>query len=144
MEILNNIWSALTVENPTLLSILLIPVSFLDHVVMLLIFTSVLRIELSKKQKLIYIFLSSIVSLLLRYTLPDPINIFINYIFQFLEIHFILKINVLKSILAVVIPTIVYTLTEALLVKPFTLIFNISTKKATSIPIYRLSFIFVM
>ena len=144
MEILNNIWSALTVENPTLLSILLIPVSFLDHVVMLLIFTSVLRIELSKKQKLIYIFLSSIVSLLLRYTLPDPINIFVNYIFQFLEIHFILKINVLKSILAVVIPTIVYTLTEALLVKPFTLIFNISTQKATSIPIYRLSFIFVM
>ena len=143
-EILNNIWSALIVENQALLSILLIPVSFLDHAVMLLIFTSVLRIELSKKQKLIYIFLSSIVSLLLRYTLPDPINIFVNYIFQFLEIHFILKINVLKSILAVVIPTIVYTLTEALLVKPFTLIFNISTQKATSIPIYRLSFIFVM
>ena len=144
MEILNNIWSALTVENPTLLSILLIPVSFLDHAVTLLLFTSILKIELSKKQKLIYIFLSSIVSLLLRYTLPDPINIFVNYIFQFLEIHFILKVNVLKSIFAIVIPAIVYILLESLLLKPCTLLFNISTEQITSIPIYRLSLILIM
>ena len=144
MEILNNIWSALTVENPTLLSILLIPVSFLDHAVTLLLFTSILKIELSKKQKLIYIFLSSIVSLLLRYTLPDPINIFVNYIFQFLEIHFILKINVLKSIFAIVVPAIVYILLESLLLKPCTLLFNISTEQITSIPIYRLSLILIM
>ena len=143
-EILNNIWSALIVENQALLSILLIPVSFLDHAVTLLLFTSILKIELSKKQKLIYIFLSSIVSLLLRYTLPDPINIFVNYIFQFLEIHFILKINVLKSIFAIVVPAIVYILLESLLLKPCTLLFNISTEQITSIPIYRLSLILIM
>ena len=143
-EILNNIWSALIVENQALLSVLLIPVSFLDSSVTLLLFTSILKIELSKKQKLIYIFLSSIVCILLRNFLPAPINIIIVYIFLFFEIHFILKINTSKAVLATVIPILVYMLLETLLLKPYILLLNITTEQATSIPIYRISFILIM
>ena len=144
MEILNNIWSALTAENLQLISILLIPIFFVDNAISLLLFTSILKIELSKKQKILYIVLSSIVGIIIRYSLPEPINVFIIYIFLFIELKFIFKINTVKSILATILPIFTYTILETVLLKFYLTIFNITPTIAQSVPIYRFGFLFIM
>ena len=143
-EILNNIWSALIVENQALLSIILIPIFFVDNAISLLLFISILKIELSKKQKILYIVLSSIVGIIIRYSLPEPINVFIIYIFLFIELKFIFKINTVKSILATILPIFTYTILETVLLKFYLTIFNITPTIAQSVPIYRFGFLFIM
>ena len=55
MEILNNIWSALTTENEMLMSLILIPFNLIENYISLTLFSTILKIECNKRQKLIYI-----------------------------------------------------------------------------------------
>ena len=55
MEILQTIWSSLTTENPTLTNIICIPLVFIEAYVSMLLFTTLLNINTTKKQKIIYI-----------------------------------------------------------------------------------------
>ena len=59
MEILQNIWTALTTPNEGLINILLIPLSFLELTLNMLLFTTILNIEATKKQKYIYVIILS-------------------------------------------------------------------------------------
>ena len=53
MELLNNIWNALTTSNETLISIILIPSAIIEGILTLIIFTSVLNLKTNKKQSII-------------------------------------------------------------------------------------------
>ena len=65
MEILQTIWTALTNENQTLINILSIPMTIIEISLALMLFTQILNISYTNKQKLIYLItfssLSSIV-----------------------------------------------------------------------------------
>ena len=51
MEILNNIWLALTTENSFITSIIYIPLAFIEAIVSTLLFTTFLNINATKNKK---------------------------------------------------------------------------------------------
>jgi hypothetical protein len=53
METLQTIWTSITTENPTLITILSIPLTFLEIYISMLLFTTLLNITSTKKQKLL-------------------------------------------------------------------------------------------
>ena len=54
MEILQAIWTALTTENQNLIKIIAIPFSVIEAIITMLLFTTILNISSTKKQKLFY------------------------------------------------------------------------------------------
>ena len=67
MEILQTIWTALTTENETIVKILFIPLSFVDALVNMLLFTTLLNIKCSRERKIIYVVVFASLSLLSRF-----------------------------------------------------------------------------
>ena len=51
METLNTVWTALTTTNDELINIISIPMYFIDAYVVMILFTTILNIESTKKQK---------------------------------------------------------------------------------------------
>ena len=78
MGILNNLWSAISTPNETLMSIVTIPVLFIEALLMMYLFLSILGIHASTKQKLIYILLISSLSIITNAFIKDPFNVFVN------------------------------------------------------------------
>jgi len=140
MEILSNIWLALTTENEMLVKIFTIILTPLEHFLILTLFLNILRIKTNTRNKFIYVFTFSLISIINIFFIPAPFNIFTNYIFAFIIIFFLFKIGILKTVFAVFSPAIIFILLETLLLPIFTGFLNISTKQAQLIPIYRLFF----
>lgn len=144
MELLNNMWIALTTPNETLISIILIPSAIIEGILTLIIFTSILNLETNKKQAIIYVIISSLITLISTYLLPSPLNTFINYISLFIIITLIFKTNVLQSFLAFIIPTIIFALVGTLIMNPYFTLFNITYDQSETIPIYRILYLLLV
>lgn len=144
MEILQTIWSALTTENVMLINIINIPLVFIEMSVSMLLFTTVLNISVNKKQKILYVLILSIIGLITSWTIPVPYNTFINIIACPVLVYFLFKTNLLKSMLAEIIPYIVFVLLGSLLVNIFTIITKIPTGELQNIPIYKFTFSLIM
>lgn len=72
MEIIQTMWNAITTQNDTALTICFFLLSFVEASVSVLLFTTVLNIVTTKKNKLLYVLLVAIVGSLCRLFLPDP------------------------------------------------------------------------
>ena len=64
MEILNNIWNALSTENEALIKIISVPCSFIEVYIMFKLFTTILKIKYTKKQLYVYVFTVALVSII--------------------------------------------------------------------------------
>ena len=135
MEILNNFWVALNTENEWLMSIIAIPLIFPEAYLSLLIFTSVLKIDFTKRQSLLYVLCVAIIGNLSLNLLPIPINTIINYILLFFVIKYLFKLPILKTLLAMIIPLFVYTIVGNLILNPIIKFFNISTFVSDKVPL---------
>ena len=62
MELLNNIWNALSTPNEGLMNTIMILGSFVEAILSFLVFTTLLNISSTRKQKIIYICVSTIES----------------------------------------------------------------------------------
>ena len=144
MELLNNIWTALTTPNETLMNIILVPGTIIEAFLSLLIFTTLLRINSSNKQKFLYVFFSCIISFITTTFVPSPINSIFNYICIFTFIYIIFKKSFLKSLLASLSPTIFFALIGSLITNPFLTLFDISPENLMTIPLYRIIYWFIM
>ena len=144
MELLNNIWTALTTPNETLMNIILVPGTIIEAFLSLLIFTTLLRINSSNKQKFLYVFFSCIISFITTTFVPSPINSIFNYICIFTIIYIIFKKSFLKSLLASLSPTIFFALIGSLITNPFLTLFDISPENLMTIPLYRIIYWFIM
>ena len=142
MELLTNIWSALTTQNETLISILSIPFTAIEIILTTILFLSILNINTTTKKKVLYIFLISFISIVSNYLITSPFNLFINYFCMIAFIHILFKTDILKTILAFFIPIIIFALTGMLLTNPYLYIFNISSFDLLNIPIYRIIYLF--
>ena len=80
MEILNNIWIALSTPNENLLNILSIPLYFVENLLTMYLFLNITNISSTGKQKILFVVLMSIVSILTINIIPNPFNIYCNYI----------------------------------------------------------------
>ena len=144
MELLNNIWNALTTPNECLIDILSIPFAIIENILLMLLFLSILNINATKKQKILYVLLISVISLISNIILPSPFNLIINYIFMVISINIIFKTDLLKSILAFILPTIIFALIGMFTMNPYLTLFDITYQESETIPIYRITYIILI
>ena len=139
MEIFQKIWTALTNENVLLTDIIFIPEVFLEIFVNMLIFTSILNIKSTKSTKIKYVVILSVIVNLSTFFIPNPYCSYINLLAQLTLIYILFKLNVIKTILACILPLLVTVLCESIIAKVLLYFFKLEVDCLVSIPIYRLS-----
>ena len=137
MEILNNIWSLLTTENEFVTSIITFPFYFIETYLSLCIFTTFLKMDLSKKKQLIYVITISLVFILSNLLIGEPFNVIINYGCIFLLLFAVYKQSFMKSILAIILPFAIFGALTVLILNPFLKILNISSNTVVVVPLYK-------
>ena len=138
MNTLQTIWSALTVENEMLVKFLAIPLTYLDVLVCMLFFTSILSIETTKKRKLFYVISYGTIASLITFIVPTSYSVFVNIFVWPLMVYFILKASLLKSILSEVITLVITSILEFIFANIFLNFFNITSAMIMVVPAYRL------
>ena len=144
MEILNNIWMSVSTPNETLINIIAVPATIVENFLVILLFELILKVTLNIKQKIIYVFLTSIVSLLSMKFIPTPFNIIVNYFLFIIIAFFTLKFPFLRSTLIIILSVLIFNIIGALLLNPYLTILNISSNQLSSIPIYRFCYSVIM
>ena len=138
MEIFQTIWTALTTENELLTLLILMPETFLETTVSMLLFTSLLNISTSKNTNLKYIFVVSILANISNLLVPNPFRSLVNMTIILTCIKIYFKTNILKTILALIIPTVFTILGESIITKVFSSIIDFNSLNLVSVPLYRL------
>lgn len=145
MDILNNIWSAISVPNENLINICFIFINiFLEIPLTLYLILNLFDIKATKKQSFSYIIVCSIISILSISIIKAPFNILLNYLFGFLIFYFVFKFPIFKTLIASLFPSIVFALLGVLVTNPYLSILNITNEQLVSVPIYRFGFSFIM
>ncbi len=144
MEIFNNIGMALSMPNEGLIDIIYIPIFFVESSLCLFLIMQILNKSFSTKQKLSYIILSAFEGIISMKFIPNPFNIFTNYIFIYLLAYKVLSLSWIESFLGMIIPPIIFALTGSLISNPFLRSLQISSDQLSTIPIYRLSYMSLM
>lgn len=145
MDILSSVWNAISTPNENLIVACSIFLStFVEAPLTFLLISNVFKIDYNRKQQGIYIILISIISFLSIYIIEWPFNIILNYISTFLIIYFIFKMNIIKTVLSSLFPSIVFNLLGNLILNPYLSILNLTYEEATTIPIYRIPFALLM
>ncbi len=137
MQIFQTIWTALTTENEVALGIIGFFSCFIDVFVNMLLFTTLLNIQATKKSKVIYVIVFSLLGFCSRNFAPDPYGTFLNLIIGILSIKFILRANIVKTLIAVFIPIVIGTVLELFMFRFFQYVFFFSQEQMMNIPIYR-------
>lgn len=144
MEILNNLWLAVSTPNEELTSLMMIPITFLENFLIMYLFISILNIESTKRQKYIYVALMSIVAFITTYLLTNPFNVFFNYFMMIALIYIVFKLSMLKSIIAAVSSVAVFSLVGFLVLSPYLTLFNLSSEQLMITPVYRFGYLCIM
>lgn len=144
MEILNNIWMALSTPNEGLLNLIFIPAALIENYLTLLLFASILNISINAKQKLQYVISTSCICILSLLFISNPFNVILNYLFDIIIAYFIFKISFLKSTVAIIVSGLIFNLSGALILNPYLTVLNISSTELTTIPIYRIPYMLLM
>ena len=144
MEILNNIWSALSTPNEGLIAIISILFGFIETTLIMLIFCTILKIKSSKEKSIIYVLLVSILAFLERIFLDAPFSIILNLITMFVCIKLIFKLNIFKSLIAEFSPYIIIVLLELIIMNVYYSIVKIDINYLMTIPIYKILFLIIV
>lgn len=137
MEILNNIWTAISTPNEELLNYIAIPFMFVETTMIMYLFIYLLNIKSNKLQRILFISLASLAGIISLLFIPSPYNSFVNYIVMLALVYFIFKVGLLKSLLAVIIPSMITVLIGTLTLNPFVKMTTLSFDTVLFIPIYR-------
>ena len=144
MEILNNIWMVLSTPNEELVNTILLFSTFIESLLFFFISTSVLNIEYSRKQAMLYVLLGSFAGIFSILFIPETLNILVNYVAMILLIFILFKVSLLKSILAIVCSFLIFTLVGTLILNPYITILKISSQELNIIPIYKILYLVTM
>lgn len=140
MQIFQTIWTAMTTPNETMVTILCSPLYFIEAIVNMLLFTTVLNISSSKKSKIIYVICISLLAIISRTLIPDPYGIFLNILVVILCIKFIFKTTILKSLLSEFIMIASSSILELFMLKLYQAVLNIPYDNVMTVPLYRALF----
>ncbi len=145
MDIFNSFWNAITTPNQLLINICYIFLNiFIEAPLMFLLIKNTFKVDCSKRQKYTYIITTASIALLAMFLIKSPYNVIFNYISAFVLVHFIFKMNILKTLIAAVYPSIIFSLVGNLLLPPYLHIFKVTLEQTTIIPIYRFTFSILM
>lgn len=139
METIQTIWTALTTENEVLTNIItslvLMP---LELYLAMLLFSTFLNIKSNSQQKIIYIIVLSILGVLTLWLIPAPYNTFINIVACPIMVIVVFKTNILKGILAEIIPYIYFVIVGSVLLSLINLLYkDIDAQHLVMIPIIK-------
>jgi len=140
MQILQNVWTALTTENEVIINFISLPFGIIEAYLSALIFTTFLDISSSCKSKLLYSFSLSLIAMIVRNFIPEPYGTIINLIVCPILIIFIFKTTLLKAVSAEIIPTFISGIIDLILSKIFSYFLHMICNIALNIPIYRILF----
>ena len=144
MELLNNIWSALTTPNETLTSLLTIPLFFIENTLILYLILGIFKIQVKRNLKIIYVIASSIIGIISNFLIPVPFNLVINYVLLIILVYLIFSMNKTKTLIAVILPSITFVLVSSLLSNPYIQLLHISSTDLMTIPIYRMFYLVIV
>lgn len=138
MNFLNNIWTSLTIENELLTKIIGLPFILVEVTLSMLLFTSILNISASKKQKIIYVLITSLIGIICSTFIPKPYSNIITLIAMPITVIVVFKVSILKALFAEFLPTICIVISEIIIARVFLLIFSTDYSTCANIPAYRL------
>lgn len=144
MEILNNLWLAVSTPNEELMDFLSIPLTIIENILTMLLFIAILNVDSNKIQKFKYVILMSFISLFSMYIIPNPFNVFFNYFMMIALIYIVFKLSMLKSIIAAVSSVAVFSLVGFLVLNPYLTLFNLSSEQLMITPVYRFGYLCIM
>ena len=140
MEILQTIWTAISTPNPTLIYIfntIGFPFTLIEATVTMLLFTTVLKIDTTKKNKITYVLVIFFLSMISNTFIPRPYGPILHIIITPILIKIFFKTTLLKSIVAELLPLIVIVFVETIFINIYSLSFNVSYDIISTVPIYR-------
>lgn len=114
MEFLHHLWNIVNTEDEYLMRYISIFLAFIENYVVMNFFTTILDISATKKQKITYIFVMEILSILLTFFIPNEFSIYISLILTFVVIKLIFKTSYLKSIIAEIISMLIIVVIESI------------------------------
>ena len=141
MNVLNNIWLALSTPNEELVKFFSIPLLMLiEAPLSFALISNIFNIKFKTKQKLIYIIITGIIAVIANLFIGWPYNIVFNYATAFIILYFVMKLGFTKSTIATLFPSIVFNWVGSLLANPYLDLLNITYEQNNSIFIYRVPF----
>lgn len=140
MNILNNLWLAISTPNEELVKIICVFLLFIEAPLSFALINNVFNLSCTKKQKYLYILVIFIVGTLASFILSWPYNIILNYLSAFLILYFVMKLSFIKSFIATIFPSIIFNLIGYLLANPYLDLLNITYEENNTIVIYRIPF----
>lgn len=141
MEFLNNIWTAISTPNETLVNICFIfLLGFIEMPLTFLLITNVFNIKYTKKQFAIYVSVTTFIATISIFFIDWPFNTILNYITSFILLYLFFKMGIIKTFIATLFPSIVFNLVGYLFANPYLTIFNLTYEQTNTIVIYRIPF----
>lgn len=140
MNILNNLWLAISTPNEELVKIVCVFLLFIEAPLSFSLINNVFNLSCTKKQKYLYISVTACIAAIATLFISWPFNIVLNYITAFLILYFVMKLSFVKSCIATIFPSIIFNLLGTLLAKPYLAIFHITYEQTNTIIIYRIPF----
>jgi len=144
IQFLNNIWIALSSENVELVNTLLIPAGIVENYLIMELFLTLFNVKTSIKSKFLYVSTILVASIITLNFIPSPYNIFVNYSIMIILIRFFFKLNLLKSFIALIFPSVVFGLLNVLLQNPYITLFSIPFDKFMNTAIYRIPYLILL
>ena len=144
MGFLNNLFSYFSSYNSMLInSFSVIFIIFIENSLKLKLVKLVSDLKTSTKQNVLYVILLSVFMVCLEFFIDNNYNIFIGYIFNFILIYFIFKMNLFKTFLTMSISILIFMFSYIFVLVPFIKIFNISYLMIQQIPPYYITFLLI-
>jgi len=144
MEILNNIWTAISTPNEGLINIIAVPSAMLEFLFMILLIECILNIKISQKKKLICITITTIVNFIISYFLPNALFVVLNYLIMIILTFKLFKIPFLKSLFSVVVSAFIFNIIGALVLNPYMKFMQITSEQLSTIFIYRIFYAIII
>lgn len=140
MNILNNLWLAISTPNEELVKIVCVFLLFIETPLSFSLINNVFNLSCTKKQKYLYISVTACIAAIATLFISWPFNIILNYITAFLILYFVIKLSFIKSFIATIFPSIVFNLIGYLLANPYLDLLKITYEENNTIAIYRIPF----
>lgn len=144
MEVLNNIWIAISTPNEELLNILISLATFIESYFIVTLTLVMSGITSTKKQKTIIIILVSIFSIISNNLISNPYNVLLNYLMLIITAFLIFGHSYLKIIISAVLSAIIFNIIGALVLNPYLTILGINSNDLLTIPIYRILYMSII
>ena len=138
MELLHNLWNAVSTEDENLTKYGILVFTFVEIYVTMKLATTILDITYTKKQRNTYIIVMSVLFVLSTFFIPNQISIFIHLILTPIIFKLAFKTSVFKAIMADILPMLVSVIIESLYAQLCLFLFGKEPIEYQNILIYRL------